>query len=218
MTRRRPLQRLAGDAIGWVWPRVQRAGTVRDSSRVARRFAHFGAEATIAFPQTVLHSVERIELGAKTSVGPHATLSVGMPVPVDQGSSTVLTIGQRCVLGRGLTILAHERIEIGDDTFAGNYVFIADQNHGYEQLDTPIGRQWWRNAPVKIGEGCWLGHGSIILPGSTIGRHVVVAAGAVVTGEVPDYCVVAGVPARIIRRHVEGQGWVATDAEGSPLT
>jgi acetyltransferase-like isoleucine patch superfamily enzyme len=48
----------------------------------------------------------------------------------------------------------------------------------------------------------------VILPGAQIGEHVVVAAGAVVRGQVPDRCVVAGVPARIVKRWVEGAGWV----------
>ncbi|HEY4702097.1 MAG TPA: acyltransferase, partial [Streptosporangiaceae bacterium] len=55
--------------------------------------------------------------------------------------------------------------------------------------------------------GSWLGAGAIVLPGSCIGRHVVVGAGSVVRGQVPDHCVVAGVPARIIRSYVAGDGW-----------
>ena len=90
-------------------------------------------------------------------------------------------------------------------------MYITDQNHGYENIDEPIGRQLWKNAPVRIGAGCWLGHGSIILPGTTIGRHVVVAAGSVVRGEIPEYCVVAGAPARIVRRYEPDRGWVSVD-------
>ena len=58
--------------------------------------------------------------------------------------------------------------------------------------------------------GLWLGHGAVVLPGSRIGKHVVVAAGAVVpAGEVPDFSVVAGVPARVVRRYEPGEGWVS---------
>jgi len=63
-------------------------------------------------------------------------------------------------------------------------------------------------AAVRIGSGSWLGANAVILPGAQIGEHVVVAAGAVVRGEVPDRCVVAGVPARVVRRWVEGRGWL----------
>ena len=89
---------------------------------------------------------------------------------------------------------------IGDDVFTGPYVYITDQNHGYADPDEPIGRQLPRNAAVRIGSGSWLGAGAIVLPGACIGRNVVVAAGSVVRGTVPDRCVVAGVPARIVRR------------------
>ena len=53
---------------------------------------------------------------------------------------------------------------------------------------------------MSIGDGSWLGHGSVVLPGAAIGKHVVIGANSVVTGEIPDNCVAAGVPARVIRR------------------
>ena len=54
--------------------------------------------------------------------------------------------------------------------------------------------------PVVIGDGSWLGHGTVVLPGATIGRHVVVGANSVVTGNLPDNCVAAGVPARVLKQ------------------
>ena len=65
---------------------------------------------------------------------------------------------------------------------------------------------------MSIGAGSWLGHGVVVVPGARIGRHVVVAANSVVTGELPDNRVAAGHPARVIRRYVEGEGWVRDDA------
>lgn len=210
--------RLAGDVVGWAWQRIERAGVIRPGSRQARRFASFGHHSTIGFPPAVLHGVERIEIGARTMIGPYVTLSAGMLVPLDDGQDPLLSIGDGCVLGKGASIVAHERIVIGDDTMTGHYVYITDQNHGYEDLDVPIGKQMWKNNPVHVGPGCWLGTGAVILPGTTLGAHVVVAAGSVVRGEVPDFCVVAGTPARIVRRFVPELGWVATDTAGNPLT
>ena len=118
------------------------------------------------------------------------------------------------MLGKGIGIIGHERIEIGDDIWTGHYVYITDQNHGYEDVDLPIGVQMWTNEPVSIGSGSWLGHGSIVLPGARIGRNVVVAGGAVVTaGEVPDFSIVAGVPAKVVRRYESGSGWVPTNSK-----
>jgi acetyltransferase-like isoleucine patch superfamily enzyme len=127
----------------------------------------------------------------------------------------VLAIGDRCVISRGSHIVAHESVEIGDDVWTGPYVYITDQNHGYEDPDTPIGTQFPVNRPVRIGSGSWLGAGAIVLPGASIGRNVVVAAGSVVRGTVPDHCVVAGVPARIVREHTVA-GWQPSRAEGMP--
>ena len=73
----------------------------------------------------------------------------------------------------------------------------------------PIGRQFAPARPVVVGAGSWLGHGTIVLPGASIGAHVVVGAGSVVTGAIPDRSVAVGNPARVIRRHVDGEGWVA---------
>jgi acetyltransferase-like isoleucine patch superfamily enzyme len=52
---------------------------------------------------------------------------------------------------------------------------------------------------VSIGDGSWLGHGTVVLPGAQIGRHVVIGANSVVTGSIPDYSVAVGAPARVVR-------------------
>jgi acetyltransferase-like isoleucine patch superfamily enzyme len=70
---------------------------------------------------------------------------------------------------------------------------------------------------VVIGSGTWIGHGSIILPGTTIGRNVVVAAGSVVRGVVEDHAVVGGAPARVLRRFEPGVGWVTAGGDVRPL-
>ena len=88
----------------------------------------------------------------------------------------MLSIGDRCVIGRGSHIVAHHSIEIGDDVFTGPYVYITDQNHGYADPDIPIGRQVPTNTAVSISAGAWLRAGAIVLPGARIGRNVVVGA------------------------------------------
>ena len=99
-------------------------------------------------------------------------------------------------------------LEIGNDVQTGPYVYITDQNHGYENPDEVVHVQWPNDVPVFIGDGSWLGTGVVILPGTELGRNVVVGAGAVVRGIFPDHCVIAGVPAKIVRRYVPGSGWV----------
>ncbi len=195
------------DLIQRAWDATVRHGSVRANTRTAKRFARFGTGTVLMFPTTALMGEQRIELGAHTHVGPLATLSTGMPTTAHLPGPPILSIGDRCLLGKGIGIVAHERVEIGNDVFTGHFVYITDQNHGYEDLVEPIGVQMWTNSPVSIGEGSWLGHGAVILPGTRLGRHTVVAAGAVVSGEFPDYAVLAGVPARLVRRH-DGENWV----------
>ncbi|HEX7095488.1 MAG TPA: DapH/DapD/GlmU-related protein [Acidimicrobiales bacterium] len=202
------MPRLLTDAIQRAWAFAVRHGTIRPGSRQAGRFARFGEHSEITFPATVLMGEHRIEIGSRTLIGPHATLSAGMPATADEPGPPIVTIGDGCLLGKGIGIVGHERIEIADNVFTGHFVYVTDQNHGYEDVDVPIGLQLWRNAPVSIGAGSWLGHGAVVLPGTRIGAHTVVAAGAVVSGEFPDHCVLAGVPARVVRRH-DGTAWVS---------
>jgi acetyltransferase-like isoleucine patch superfamily enzyme len=160
----------------------------------------------MAFPMGSVFGEVGIEVGEDTLIGQQVSISAGMLPGQDLFQLTLLTIGDRCVIGRGSHIIAHQSITIGDDVWTGPYVYITDQNHGYEDLDVPIGRQFPVNRPVSIGAGSWLGAGAIILPGARIGRNVVVAAGSVVRGDVQDHCVVAGVPAKVIREHTQ-IGW-----------
>jgi acetyltransferase-like isoleucine patch superfamily enzyme len=88
-------------------------------------------------------------------------------------------------------------------------VYITDQNHGYEDTSVPISQQSQPERAVVIGDGSWLGHGSVVLPGVTIGRHVVIGANSVVTKDIPDFSVAVGVPARVVRRFDESrQEWI----------
>jgi serine acetyltransferase len=211
---RRPrwLARLSWRLVHWGWDAFQRAGVVTADTPAGRRFAEFGPGSMAAFPPGSVFGERSIAIGAGTLIGPFVTMSAGMVPGQDLGPLPVLRIGDRCVIGRGSHLVAHHCLEIGDDVFTGPYVYITDQNHGYADPDEPIGRQMPLNAPVRIGPGSWLGAGAVVLPGASIGRNVVVAAGSVVRGTVPDRCVVAGVPARVVRQYVPGDGWPAPSA------
>jgi acetyltransferase-like isoleucine patch superfamily enzyme len=190
-----------------LWRAAEQAGVITADTPAGRAFAAFGPGSVIGFPAAAVYGQRWIEIGAGTLVAPQASLSAGMLPGQDLGEHPVLRIGDRCVIGRGSHIVAHYSIVIGDDVFTGPYVYITDQNHGYADPDIPIGRQWPTNTAVSIGAGSWLGAGVIVLPGACIGRNVVVAAGSVVRGQVPDHCVIAGVPAKVVREYVAGNGW-----------
>jgi acetyltransferase-like isoleucine patch superfamily enzyme len=201
---------LMGRAVHWAWREFQGAGMVTASTPAGRAFREFGRGTVMAFPVGAVYGENWITIGEDTVIGAFVTVSAGLVPGQDLGPDPVLRIGNRCVIGRGSHIVAHADIKIADDVWTGPYVYITDQNHGYEDPDTPIGRQWPVNNPVEIGSGTWLGAGAIVLPGARIGRNVVVAAGSVVRGEVPDHCVIAGVPAKVVRMRTE-IGWARPD-------
>ena len=201
---------LACRVVHWGWREFQRVGMVTADTPAGKAFRKFGRGSVMAFPAGAVYGENWITVGEDTVIGAFVTMSAGLVPGQDLGPDPVLRIGDRCVIGRGSHIVAHADVRIGDDVWTGPYVYITDQNHGYEDPDMPIGRQWPVNNPVEIGAGSWLGAGAIVLPGARIGRNVVVAAGSVVRGDVPDHCVIAGVPARVVRSHTEA-GWVRSD-------
>jgi acetyltransferase-like isoleucine patch superfamily enzyme len=196
--------------VHWGWRAIQQAGLVSADTPAGQAFRRFGRGSIMAFPPGAVFGEGGIEVGEDTLIGQQVTMSAGLLPGQDLFELTLLTIGDRCVIGRGSHIVAHQSVTIGDDVWTGPYVYITDQNHGYADTGTPIGRQLPVNRAVSIGPGSWLGAGAIVLPGARIGRNVVVAAGSVVRGDIPDHCVVAGVPARIVREHTPA-GWQRRD-------
>ena len=162
----------------------------------------------LAFPQGDVFGEWWISIGAGTLCAPGVSLSVGMPTEVlDRRADVVVSIGDRCFLGRGTSVVGRESIVIEDDVTIAPGVYVTDHNHAYGDVTVPIGQQYPVAAPVRIGAGSWLGVGVVVLPGTTIGRHVTVAAGSVVRGDVPDHSVVAGAPGRVVRQWSAAGGW-----------
>jgi acetyltransferase-like isoleucine patch superfamily enzyme len=209
-------RRVTGDVVRGTWELLGRWAGIGPESRRARQFRSFGAGTAICFPVTALFGERYISIGRGSIIGPYASLSAGVSPEHELGDATIVSIGDRCLIGKGSGIVAHERVVIGDDVFTGHHVYITDANHGYEDPHLPIGQQFAPPRPVSIGAGSWLGHGTIVLPGATIGRNVVVGAGSVVTGDLPDFCVAVGNPARVIRRFVTGEGWSDVEPGHSP--
>jgi acetyltransferase-like isoleucine patch superfamily enzyme len=200
------LKRAAGDVVNAAWDGVVELGAIGPDTRRGRRFGAFGKGSVICFPPATIFNERYIHIGSGTMIGPQVSLSAGMVPGQVMPLDPVLSIGDRCLIGRGSGIVAHFSIEIGDDVWTGHYVYVTDQNHDYRDVSRPISQQSQPERPVVIGAGSWLGHGSVVLPGSRIGRHVAVAAGSVVNGDLPDECVAAGAPARPIRCW-DGREW-----------
>ena len=107
-----------------------------------------------------------------------------------------ITVGRNVFINSGCTFQDQGGISLGDGTLVGHQVSIATINHDMD----PEKRGSMTFRPVTIGKDVWIGDHASILPGVTIGDGAVVAAGAVVTKDVPPRTVVGGVPARVIRQ------------------
>ncbi|QPP10099.1 acyltransferase [Streptomyces bathyalis] len=200
---------LASRAVHGIWRRAQYAGAITAERPGPYAFRRIGTGTRLAFPQGTVFGTPWIEIGDHCVIGQEVTLAAGMLPDLDLGPDPVLTIGNGVVLGRGSHVIADVQgsVTFGDDVYCGPYVYITSTNHSYDDPHEPVGKQWPRSAAVEIGSGSWLGAGAVILPGARLGRNVVVAAGSVVRGEVPDHAVVAGAPARIVRRWEGERGW-----------
>jgi len=198
----------AGEMVRRAWEGLAQVGSIGPRSRAARCFGSFGEGSVVCFPAQTLINPQAIHLGRETMIAPDVTLSAGWGPGQPNLPERVLVIGNRCLIGRGSSIVAHRSIEIGDDVWTGHNVYITDMNHGYEDVDLPISVQNQPETPVVIEDGSWLGHGVVVLPGAHIGRHVVIGANSVVTSKIPDYSVAVGAPARVIRVHDDQRGWI----------
>jgi len=108
-----------------------------------------------------------------------------------------LLVGEGCALNTPLHLNASAPIRIGNRVGIGHHVVIITDTHNMGDASCRVGDRLSR--PVSVEDGAWIAARVTVLPGVTIGRGSVVAAGAVVTRDVPPNCLVAGVPARVLR-------------------
>jgi len=110
-----------------------------------------------------------------------------------------ISVGDRSNIPNWSVIDGRGGLRIGDDCMLGFENIILTSTHRSDSLEVPMRTQGMYSAPVKIGNDVWTGCRVVIVPGVTIGDHVIVGAGSVVTKDVPDWAIVGGVPARVIR-------------------
>jgi acetyltransferase-like isoleucine patch superfamily enzyme len=214
----------AGRMVRQAWSWARDVGTITEGAPEAARFRDFGVGSRIEFPQLLLQNTDWISLGSQTQVGPLAVLSVGMIEGQDglntgpRGAEPIVTVGERCGFGRYFQLIAHLHVEIGDVVWFAPGCYVTDQNHRYDLVDQPIHDQWPLDSrPVSIGSGSSIGRNVTILAGARIGQNTLVAANSVVTrGEYPDFCVLAGSPARVKRHYDPDSGWVPSRPAGTP--
>lgn len=125
---------------------------------------------------------------------------------VNNGVGDVI-IGNGSRVGIGNVIIGPVRI--GDHVIFAQNIVASGLNHGYEDITMPIDHQKVSTAPIVVEDECWIGANAVLTAGVTIGKHSVIAAGAVVTKDVPPYSVAVGNPARVIKKYdFEAKAWV----------
>jgi len=162
----------------------------------------------------------RISLGNSVSLQKDSWRNFATEDPTGE---PVIVIDDDCCIGNGSIISAKNRIHLERDVLVGQQVIMLDHNHEYEDITQPVSKQGvTQGGRIRIGQGSWIGRGAaIICPRGelTIGRNCVVGINSVVMGSIPDYSVVFGSPAVIIRQYdPETRAWRIGPNKKSPGT
>lgn len=179
---------------------IKRIRTAIRSHRLKHKVGSYDTRFNIMGDITITHP-ECIHLGKNVGIGGNTYLG---PVTRYAGISynPKIIIGEGTWVGKNCSIAAVDKVEIGKHVLFAGHVHITDHSHGYEDINVPITPQpLISKGPVIIEDDCWLGFSCEILSGVHIGKHCIVAARAVVTKDAPPYSIVAGNPARIVKRY-----------------
>ena len=117
-----------------------------------------------------------------------------------------IVIGEHCLINHNNVLQAGKKnayIRIGSYVHTGQGVMMFAYNHAFDDPGVPSVLQDYYDGEIVIGDDVWIGAGSIILPGVTIGKGAVIAAGSVVNKDVPSYAVAGGIPVRVLRMRDE---------------
>jgi len=191
--RHRPFLARGTGSILFIGPRAK----LRTRSKVT-----IGKGATIG-DHCLIQGLSRrgVRIGAGANIGAYTII---MPTSVMRNMGEGCDIGANSGIGQFSYIGCSGGVTIGRDVIMGQYISFHTENHIFDDLEKPIVAQGVRKAPIVIGDDCWIGAKVTFLSGANVGRGCVVAAGAVVRGDIPPYSVIGGVPARILKSRKPG--------------
>jgi len=151
---------------------------------------------------------KRIFIGKRVRIFPGARMEV-------IGNDASIVFEENISIGQNLHIISATNLTIGKNTTIAENVFITSIEHNYQEIDVHIMEQNNIIAETKIGENCFIGYGAVIQAGTILGKQCIVGANAVVRGHFPPYCVIVGIPARIVKRYDEtSMKWRKTEIDG----
>lgn len=162
------------------------------------RGIRFDSPPSLAGARPAIVNLGDMSLGRRVALRSFRT-----PISIHVAAGGKLSIGDDAFVNDGVSIFCAERVDIGAHTKIGNGVTIYDTDF---HPATPTDRAMPR--PVTIGRNVWIGARAMVLAGTRIGDHSVVAAGAIVRGDVPARSIVAGTPAQVVRSFECADDWV----------
>jgi acetyltransferase-like isoleucine patch superfamily enzyme len=140
--------------------------------------------------------------GAKLHLGRWAWIGHGTKIRAHEGE---VHIGAKTVMGQECTISSFQHVSIGRECIVADRVMLIDFDHGVVEVDRPVREQGIYKRDVRVGNNVWMGYGASVLRGVTVGDNAIVGTSTVVTKDVPDNAVVAGVPAQVLRMRAAPQ-------------
>lgn len=153
---------------------------------------------------------------ARTDLFPFHKFSLGVNSTIEDfctinnGVGNVM-IGDESRIGIGSVLIGP--VTIGNQVILAQNIVLSGLNHGYKDINIPIRQQKVTVGRITVEDEVWIGANAVLTAGVTIGKHSVIAGGAVVTKDVPSYCIAAGNPARVIKRYDFKTGeWVKVDS------
>lgn len=175
-------------------------------------FGRFDLPSYIGKP-VYIGNLKKIFIGKRVRIFPGARIEV-----IDKNSSIIFE--DNISIGQNLHIISggEQELRIGKNTTFSANVFITNIDHEYSTIETHILEQPLVKNHTKIGENCFIGYGAVIQAGTILGKQCIVGANAVVRGKFPDYSVIVGVPAKIVKRYNEKSNtWEKTNKNGEFL-
>lgn len=193
---------VAGRAAVAAYRGWQRSRDKAFSLLVGRAMAGFGPRSVLQLPIR-LEGEGGITVGAGVFVGAGSWLQT-----LDGGGGPgELVIGDGTCIAGTCVLSAACSVRLGREVLFARNVYVSDHNHAYRDTGRAVLAQGIdKLLPVVIDDGAWLGQNVVVTPGTRIGRGAVVAANAVVSGEVPPWSLAAGAPARVVRSWGDGAG------------
>lgn len=171
-------------------------------------FGQFGLPSYIGKP-IALVGTRKIFIKKRVRIYPNVRLEV-------YRKNSSLVINENVSIGQNVHITSGENLIIGASSTILANVFITNIDHDYTEIDKHILDQKMIIKKTTIGENCFIGIGAAIQAGTILGKQCIVGANSVVKGEFPDYCVIVGSPAKIVKKYnFDTKNWEKTNPDGS---